>query len=103
MEEVKQLIVFHEIGVDSIKDSPWKFKYIPNDVVVKCIPTDKSIEERLEIIRSIPNTLDFFLFYDGKAIMCDRKGKGFVRFHMRDSYLCPFINGHEDLQGARNG
>ncbi|KAF9287039.1 hypothetical protein BGZ68_002307 [Mortierella alpina] len=78
------LIVFHAIGTDPKKDYPLEFGDISHEFTIKCILTDESAENRLETFRSIPNTVDFFLFYDGKGyvMMCNCKGKGFVRFHM---------------------
>ncbi|KAF9567057.1 hypothetical protein EC968_003526 [Mortierella alpina] len=82
--DLPRLIVLHTIGTDPKRDYPEEFGDISSEFTIKCIPTNESIEERLETFRSIPNTIDFFLFYDGTQYitMCNRKGKGFVRFPM---------------------
>ncbi|KAG0071356.1 hypothetical protein BGZ89_010897 [Linnemannia elongata] len=82
--DTPHLIVFHTIGTDPKGDYPVEFGDISDEFTIECIPTNEDAEERLEIFRSILNTAEFFLFYDGTEYitMYDRKGKGFVTFHM---------------------
>jgi hypothetical protein len=82
--DLPRLIVFHTIGTTPKRDYPAEFGNISDEFTTECIPTNENAEGRLETFRSIPNTVDFFLFYDGTGYvtMCNRKGKGFVRFHM---------------------
>ncbi|KAG0079697.1 hypothetical protein BGZ92_000930 [Podila epicladia] len=78
--DLPRLIVFHTIGTDPKRDYPAEFGGLEGEFTVKCIPTNENPVERYEIFLSIPNTVDFFLCYDGTEYlaMCDRKGKGFV-------------------------
>ncbi len=99
--DVQLLVVFHEIGTDPMDEFPEQLDCNMSEVAIKCIPSDENAEERLKTFRSIPNTLDYFLFYDstGCATMCDRKGKGSVKFWMGN--LGGYIGHHKRKRQSR--
>ncbi|KAF9195325.1 hypothetical protein BGZ51_002840 [Haplosporangium sp. Z 767] len=77
---VPYLVIFHTIGTDPRRDHPTILVDVEMYFTIKCIPTNENAGGRLETFRSIPNTLQFFFFYDGTQHMkvYDRKGKGYV-------------------------